>query len=79
MEHAAGAAYVFIPDHPSTARFLSLEEKAEVTQRLEADSMGLSDEFNMRYFWDAVKDKKTYGYSTISDSGSGSVLLIVLP
>lgn len=61
----AGAAYVFIPDHPSTARFLSLEEKAEVTQRLEADSMGLSDEFNMRYFWDAVKDKKTYGYMVV--------------
>lgn len=75
---AAGVAFFFIPDHPSTARFLTPEEKAEVIQRLEADNAGLSDEFDMRYFWDAVKDWKTYAYSMPNLSGSIFAWLMAL-
>ncbi|QRV80012.1 major facilitator superfamily transporter [Ceratobasidium sp. AG-Ba] len=58
----AGISYFFIPDYPSTAKFLNPAERAEVIRRLDADNHGLSKDFDMRYFWDAVKDWKTYVY-----------------
>ncbi|KAG8711728.1 hypothetical protein FRC09_020444 [Ceratobasidium sp. 395] len=56
----ASISYFFIPDYPSTAKFLTPAERHELTTRLDADNHGLSKEFNMRFFWDAVKDWKTY-------------------
>ncbi|KAG8740003.1 hypothetical protein FRC10_004843 [Ceratobasidium sp. 414] len=61
---AAAAAYFFIPDDPSSATFLTPEERAEVIRRLEDDNNGLAQEYGMIYFWQAVKDWKTYAYST---------------
>ncbi|KAG8691829.1 hypothetical protein FRC11_008453 [Ceratobasidium sp. 423] len=59
----AAAAYFFIPDHPSTAHFLTPAEQAEVVRRLDDDNRHLSRDNDMDFFWDAVKDWKTYAYS----------------
>jgi hypothetical protein len=61
--HAAAAAYFYIPDDPSTAKFLTPAEQAQVVRRLDEDNYGLSREYDMQFFWDAVKDWKTYAYS----------------
>jgi len=53
-------------DYPSTAKFLTPEERKEVTRRLRSDHNGLADEFNMRYFWDAIKDWKVYVHMLIT-------------
>ncbi|KAG9127620.1 hypothetical protein FRC07_011503 [Ceratobasidium sp. 392] len=58
----ASISYFFIPDYPSTAKFLTPAERDQLTRRLDADNHGLSKEFDMRYFWDAAKDWKTYVY-----------------
>ncbi|CAE6440965.1 unnamed protein product [Rhizoctonia solani] len=61
--NTAVAAYFFIPDHPSTSRFLTPAEQAEVVRRLDNDNNHLSRDNDMDFFWDAVKDWKTYAYS----------------
>lgn len=47
-------------DYPATAKFLTTAEKEEVTRRLEQDRSALADEFDMAYFWDALKDWKIW-------------------
>lgn len=47
-------------DYPSTAKFLTSAEKAEVQRRLEEDRSSLADEYNMKFFWDAIKDWKIW-------------------
>ncbi|KAF8597179.1 MFS general substrate transporter [Ceratobasidium sp. AG-I] len=58
----ASVAYFFIPDYPSTAKFLTPAERVEVVRRLETDSKGLSKEFNKQFVWDAFTDWKAYAY-----------------
>lgn len=53
-------------DYPATAKFLSSSEKEEVTRRLELDRSSLADEFDTRYFWDAVKDWKIWVHMLIT-------------
>lgn len=48
------------------ARFLSSEEKLEVKRRLVHDRSDLADEFDMQYFWDAIKDWKIYIHMLIT-------------
>lgn len=43
-------------DYPDTARFLTSTEKKEVLRRLEEDRSVLSDEFNLKFAKDALKD-----------------------
>lgn len=50
----------FITDSPETARFLSLEEMAEVRRHLDEDRDGLDDEFDLCYLKDALTDWKIY-------------------
>ncbi|KAL4973567.1 major facilitator superfamily domain-containing protein [Aspergillus desertorum] len=54
------ASFYVMNDYPSTAKFLSAAEKAEVKRRLEEDRSSLADEYNMKFFWDAVKDWKIW-------------------
>ncbi|RDW64422.1 uncharacterized protein DSM5745_09833 [Aspergillus mulundensis] len=54
------ASFYVMNDYPSTAKFLSAPEKAEVERRLQEDRSSLADEYNMKYFWDAVKDWKIW-------------------
>ncbi|KAM0231957.1 hypothetical protein ACHAPO_008256 [Fusarium lateritium] len=62
----AFAAFFVMNDYPSTARFLTIAEKEEVTRRLEQDRSTLADEFDMKYFWDAIKDWKIWVHMFIT-------------
>ncbi|EXJ80382.1 hypothetical protein A1O1_08526 [Capronia coronata CBS 617.96] len=62
----AGMAFVVMNDYPSTAKFLTPEERKEVARRLEHDRSSLADEFSMKYFWDAVKDWKIWVHMFIT-------------
>lgn len=50
-------------DYPDTAKFLTPAEKEEVVRRLEEDRSALANEFDMKYFYDAVKDWKIWVHS----------------
>ncbi|OCK76566.1 MFS general substrate transporter [Lepidopterella palustris CBS 459.81] len=56
----AALAFILMHDYPDTATFLTKTEKFEVQRRLEADRSFLADEFDIRYFWDAVMDWKIW-------------------
>ncbi|KAK4194811.1 high-affinity nicotinic acid transporter [Triangularia verruculosa] len=49
-----------IHDCPDTARFLTEDEKEEVKRRIAADHGRFSQEFDMKYVWQALKDWKIY-------------------
>ncbi|KIW43317.1 uncharacterized protein PV06_04429 [Exophiala oligosperma] len=53
-------------DYPATAKFLTSAEREEVTRRLEHDRSSLADEFDMKYFWHAVKDWKIWVHMFIT-------------
>ena len=53
-------------DYPATAKFLSSAEKEEVTRRLEEDRSSLADEFDMKYFYHALKDWKIWVHMFIT-------------
>ncbi|KAI5845126.1 major facilitator superfamily domain-containing protein [Morchella snyderi] len=59
-------AYWAINDYPETAKFLTPEEKTEVTRRLKADRTSLADEYNIKYFFHAIKDWKIYVHMLIT-------------
>ncbi|KAH0442998.1 major facilitator superfamily transporter [Colletotrichum camelliae] len=60
------AAFFIMNDYPATAKFLTTAEKEEVTRRLEQDRSALADEFDMAYFWDALKDWKIWVHMLIT-------------
>ncbi|KAH7024886.1 high-affinity nicotinic acid transporter [Microdochium trichocladiopsis] len=62
-------AYWAINDYPSTAKFLHDDERREVERRLFADTGHLSNEFNMKYVWQAIKDWKIYIHMLICMAG----------
>ena len=59
-------AYFVMQDYPATAKFLSEPERKEVQRRLVHDRSSLADEFDMQYFWHAVKDWKVVLVSLLS-------------
>ncbi|KAF2127679.1 high-affinity nicotinic acid transporter [Dothidotthia symphoricarpi CBS 119687] len=63
------SAYWYIHDYPATARFLTDKERNEVQRRLQADQGHLSNEFNMKYVWQAIKDWKIYIHMLICMAG----------
>jgi MFS family permease len=62
----AVAAYWIMHDYPDTARFLDEDEKREIVRRLEEDRSVLSNEFDMKFMWDAFKDWKIYVHMFIT-------------
>lgn len=63
---AAVAAFWIMHDYPDTVTFLSPEEKVEIVRRLEEDRSALADEFDLKYFWDAIKDWKIWVHCFIT-------------
>ncbi|KAH9896304.1 major facilitator superfamily domain-containing protein [Xylariomycetidae sp. FL2044] len=59
-------AFYVMNDYPATAKCLNSNERAEVLRRLEDDQSSLSDEFDIKYFWEAVKDWKIWIHMLIS-------------
>jgi hypothetical protein len=53
-------AFWVMMDYPDTAKFLTPTEKVEVQRRLKEDRSALADEFDMKYFWHAIKDWKIW-------------------
>lgn len=53
-------------DYPDTAKFLTEEERHEVQRRLKEDRSSLADEFDLKYFWDAIKDWKIWVHMFIT-------------
>ncbi|POS76718.1 high-affinity nicotinic acid transporter [Diaporthe helianthi] len=60
------SAFKFMYDYPSTAPFLTAPEQNEVTARLKRDRSSLADEFDMKYFWAALKDWKIWVHMFIT-------------
>ncbi|KAH8898844.1 MFS general substrate transporter [Thozetella sp. PMI_491] len=59
-------AYWAMNDYPNTAKFLTEGERTEIQRRLKDDRSSLADEFEMRYFWDAMKDWKIWVHMLIT-------------
>ncbi|KAK5000122.1 hypothetical protein LTR66_000947 [Elasticomyces elasticus] len=59
-------AYFVMNDYPDTAKFLTSEEKREVSRRLTEDRSSLADEFGRKYFYDALKDWKIWVHMFIT-------------
>ena len=53
-------------DYPPTAKFLRPEERDEVVDRLKRDRSSLADEFDLKYFWQAMKDWKIWVHMFIT-------------
>ena len=62
----AVSAYWIMHDYPDTAKFLNEEEKREIVRRLEEDRSVLSNEFDLKFMWDAFKDWKIYVHMFIT-------------
>lgn len=58
-----------IHDYPSEAGFLTPAERDEVCRRLRADSGHLTDDFDVRYVWQAIGDWKIYIHMLICMAG----------
>lgn len=59
-------AFKAMYDYPSTAKFLTHEEATEISNRLKLDRSSLADEFDMKYFWAAMKDWKIWVHMFIT-------------
>ncbi|KAH9870999.1 hypothetical protein J1614_006573 [Plenodomus biglobosus] len=62
-------AYWCIYDYPATAQFLTSEERTEVQRRLQDDHGHLSNDFDMKYVYQALKDWKIYIFMLICMAG----------
>ena len=68
------ASFYFVHDFPDEATFLSDEDRRRVIRRLKLDDQSSAEheEFKMQYFWDTLKDWKTYCYMIIYMVGAST-------
>ncbi|GAA5871212.1 hypothetical protein JCM1840_000147 [Sporobolomyces johnsonii] len=52
--------FFVLPDSPSTARFLTSDEKTRVVERLKVDTQSMPQEFDKRYVWAAFTNPMVY-------------------
>ena len=64
-----------VHDFPAEATFLSPDDRARVLRRLRADKQASAahEDFQMKYFWQSVKDWKTLMFSIIYMGADGSL------
>ena len=53
-------------DYPQTAKFLTSDERVEVTQRLKLDRSSLADEYDSKYLKHALRDWKIWIHMLIT-------------
>ena len=60
-------SYWMVHDFPDDAKFLSKPDRQRVIRRLKADrqSSAEHEQFKMAYFWNSVKDWKTWAFAVI--------------
>jgi hypothetical protein len=56
------ASFWMVPDFPLEAKFLTEQERQRVIERLSKDQQSSAEheDFKMAYFWESVKDWKTW-------------------
>lgn len=64
-----------VHDFPAEATFLSPDDRARVLRRLRADKQASAahEDFQMKYFWQSVKDLKTWLFAIIYMGCDGSL------
>jgi nitrate/nitrite transporter NarK len=69
------ASYFLVHDFPDNAKFLSEDDRLRVLRRLAADQQASAhyEKFNMAFFWESVKDWKTYMFAIIYMGTDGSL------
>jgi len=70
LSDAGAIAFYALYDYPDTAKFLTKDEREEVYRRLEHDSNGLDDRFQLKYVLDAFKDWKIWVNAIITVSSA---------
>lgn len=67
------ASFWMVFDFPDEATFLSPDDRRRVIRRLKVDQQSSAEheDFKMSYFWDSVKDWKTYMYMIIYMGADG--------
>ncbi|WEW60274.1 hypothetical protein PRK78_005759 [Emydomyces testavorans] len=74
------ASFWMVPDFPREATFLSEKEKSRVIERLAEDQQGSAkhEDFKMAYFWESLKDWKTYTSAMIYMGTDGALFSFAL-
>ena len=74
------ASYWMVHDFPNEATFLTPDDRARVLRRLRADKQASagSEDFQMKYFWQSVKDWKTVMFAIIYMGADGSLYAFAL-
>ncbi|CAO2648980.1 Nn.00g099290.m01.CDS01 [Neocucurbitaria sp. VM-36] len=69
------ASYWMVHDFPAEATFLTPDDRARVLRRLRADKQASAahEDFQMKYFWQSVKDWKTLMFAIIYMGADGSL------
>ncbi|KAF2669728.1 MFS nicotinic acid transporter-like protein Tna1 [Microthyrium microscopicum] len=69
------ASYWMVHDFPDNAKFLSEPDRIRVRRRLALDGQASAhhEEFDMRFFWESVKDWKTYAFAIIYMGTDGAL------
>jgi len=64
-----------VHDFPAEATFLTPDDRARVLRRLRADKQASAshEEFQMKYFWEAITDWKTYCFMAIYQGCDGAL------
>ncbi|KAJ7638167.1 MFS general substrate transporter [Roridomyces roridus] len=57
--------FFLMPDYPENAKFLSPAEREYLLDLISKDSSGLSKQFEMKFFWQALGDYNTYLHSLL--------------
>ncbi|KAF2854796.1 MFS nicotinic acid transporter-like protein Tna1 [Plenodomus tracheiphilus IPT5] len=69
------ASYWMVHDFPAEATFLSPDDRARVLRRLRADQQASAthEEFKVKYFWQSVRDWKTWMFAIIYMGADGAL------
>jgi hypothetical protein len=69
------ASYWMVHDFPAEATFLTPDDRARVLRRLRADKQASAfhEAFQMKYFWQAVTDWKTFCFMVIYAGCDGAL------
>ncbi|KAF4494161.1 allantoate permease [Fusarium agapanthi] len=60
------ASFKLMADYPDRAKFITDAERKHIQERLMLDRLGLAEEFEMKYVWDAFKDWKIWVHMLIA-------------